>query len=259
MLKRHFISQRAVLLGLVWLVTFYPSAQTQSQAMTLKTINNISRIELQHGAGEPDSAIIWLHGLGATADDFVPIVPHLGLSKDLSIKFVFPQAPDRPITINGGMRMPGWYDIKGVNIEDKQDAEGMAESAATLASLIAELQAQGIPSTRIMVFGFSQGGAVAYHQALRHPEPLAGLVCLSTYLPFAETLAEQAHTANKGIPILVNHGSYDPVVPVAMGEASVSELKRLGYTVEWRQYPMEHQVVMEQIQALGEWINAGFK
>lgn len=233
-----------------------PQHHNQANTMQLKTINDISRIELQSGEGTPEHAIIWLHGLGATADDFVPIIPHLGLAADRPIKFVFPQAADRPITVNGGMRMPGWYDIKGLSIQDKQDAQGMAESAAIVAKLIDELIDQGIPSTNILLFGFSQGGAVVYHQGLRHPQQLAGLACLSTYLPFAEDVATQASDANKSIPILVNHGSFDAVVPVSMGEASVATLKALGCSVEWQQYPMEHQVMMEQIEALGKWIDS---
>ena len=237
--------------------------QTTSSAMTthsgLQTINGISRIELRtHDAKTPSHAVIWLHGLGATADDFVPIVPYLNLVPDLSIKFVFPQAPDRPITINGGMRMPGWYDIKGLSIQDKQDSEGMTQSAALVATLISELNEQGIESSNILLAGFSQGGAVIYHQGLRHPEALAGLIALSTYLPFADEVARDASLINKKLPILINHGQYDAVVPLAMGEVSAQRLTELGYSVSWQVYPMEHEVVMEQIQALGAWINDRF-
>lgn len=230
--------------------------QLPTNNMQLQTQNGIARIELQTGEGTPEHAIIWLHGLGATADDFVPVVPHLGLAADRPIRFVFPQAPDRPITINGGMRMPGWYDIKGVSIQDKQDVDGMVESASLLAHLIDEQVARGVASRNILLFGFSQGGAVVYHQGLRHPQPLGGLACLSTYLPFAEMLANEASEANRSTPILVHHGSMDAVVPMTMGQASVAALKQLGYAVHWQQYPMAHEVSMEQIRALGAWVNS---
>lgn len=239
-------------------------AYKQVEAVSYKTImspkihttNGIARIELlTHSDIKPTHAIIWLHGLGASADDFVPIVPHLQLDTSVSIKFVFPQAPDRAITINGGMHMPGWYDIKGLSIEDKQDEQGIAESAAIVSTLIDELIEQGIPANKIVLAGFSQGGAVVYHQSLRHPQQLAGLIALSTYLPFAEQVESQASEENKEIPILVQHGQFDPVVPIAMGEASAQRLQGLGYTLEWQVYPMEHEVIMEQIQELGRWIN----
>ncbi len=234
------------------------SSQSQTQTMQLQNRNGIERIELQSGEGTPKHAVIWLHGLGATADDFVPVVPHLGLDAGRPVRFVFPQAPDRPITINGGMRMPGWYDIKGIRIEDKQDAEGMADSAALLARLIDEQVASGIPSNHILLFGFSQGGAVVYHQGLRHPQRLAGLACLSTYLPFANTLANEASEANRATPIVVHHGTMDAVVPIALGQRSVATLEELGYSVYWQDYPMAHEVNMQQIETLGAWINKVF-
>lgn len=220
--------------------------------MNLKTVNSIQRIEVQSGDTEPQYAVIWLHGLGASADDFVPAVPYLKL--DVSVKFVFPQAPERPITINGGMVMPGWYDIKGINIEDKQDKPGMEQSAAVVQTLIAELEEQGIPSERIFLFGFSQGGAVAYYQALRHPKPLAGLVALSTYLPFAEEVQSAKASANQHIPILVNHGRFDAVVPIVMGETSVRQLQTLGYSVDYATFAIEHSVSIDQLEQLGVWL-----
>lgn len=216
-------------------------------------------IELVHGTGaetdEVRHCVIWLHGLGATSSDFPPVVPELGLRSDRAIRFIFPQAPDRPITINGGMMMPGWYDIKGMDIADKQDAEGMAESQAMLDSLIEKQMSLGIPSENIIIAGFSQGGAVAYHTGLRAKHKLAGILALSTYLPFAEQ-AEQAHTkVNIDTPILANHGTHDPVVPLDLGKKSADLLMSLGYSLEWKEYPMEHQVVMEQIKDIGNWIN----
>ena len=215
-------------------------------------------ISLVHGEGAPEYAIIWLHGLGATSNDFPPIVPELGLSENRSIQFVFPQAPNRPITINGGMSMPGWYDIKGMSIEDKQDAVGMRESQQLVESLIEELVAAGIPSENMILAGFSQGGAVTYYTGVRSGHKLAGLLTLSTYLPFEEMTKSEQSNVNLGAPIFASHGSRDPVVPISLGEASVSSLRELGYQVRWETYPMEHQVAMEQIQEIGRWINQVF-
>ena len=220
-------------------------------------------IELVHppiksASSNIEHAIIWLHGLGASSNDFPPIVPELGLDKDRPIRFVFPQAPDRPITINGGMRMPGWYDIKGVDIGDKQDAVGMAESKALLDGLIQETIDLGIPSTNIIVAGFSQGGAVAYHTAIRSQYKLAGVLALSTYLPFAELVEAEQSKINLQTPIFASHGTFDPVVPAQLGKSSVDTLTALGYQVNWQTYPMQHQVVMEQMTDIGEWINQLF-
>ncbi len=215
-------------------------------------------IELVHGDGTPTHAIIWLHGLGASANDFPPIVPELGLLKSRTIRFIFPQAPDRPITINGGMRMPGWYDIKGVSIEDKQDAVGMKESQSMLDDMLEQQINAGIPSENIILAGFSQGGAVTYFTGVRSKHKLAGLLTLSTYLPFdGDTQAEQ-HEANQYTPIFASHGTHDPVVPLAMGKRSVDVLSELGYNIKWKTYPMEHQVMMSQIEDIGRWINEVF-
>lgn len=203
-------------------------------------------------------AIIWLHGLGATANDFPPIVPELGLQPDRPIRFVFPQAPERPITINGGMRMPGWYDIKGADIADKQDAIGMAESQTTLEQLIQAQLDLGVPAGNIIIAGFSQGGAVVYHTGLRTKHKLAGILALSTYLPFAELAGTEHSKFNLQTPIFASHGSFDPMVPIHLGKTSVDALNALGYKVKWQIYPMQHQVVMEQIRDIGQWINQVF-
>lgn len=219
---------------------------------------NPNSIELIHGDGDVQHAVIWLHGLGATANDFPPVVPELGLPKQRAIRFVFPQAPDRPITINGGMRMPGWYDIKGMDIKDKQDAEGMADSHALLEQLIQAQIDLGVPSQHIIIAGFSQGGAVAYFTGLRTPHRLAGILALSTYLPFAQQSEAEHSAVNLSTPIFASHGSFDPVVPLTLGETSVAQLKSLGYAVQWQVYPMEHNVIMPQIKDIGEWINGVF-
>ena len=211
-----------------------------------------------HGKNEPTHAVIWLHGLGASANDFPPVVPELGLSDERSIRFVFPQAPDKAITINGGMRMPAWYDIKGTSLEDKQDSEGMRESQATVEALIDQQIAMGIPSRNIILAGFSQGGAVTYFTGVRSQHQLAGLLTMSTYCPFDKDTAKERSEINKNTPIFASHGTLDPVVDLSMGQASVEHLQQLGYAVEWKTYRMEHQVVMEQIQDIGAWINKVF-
>lgn len=215
-------------------------------------------IELIHGEGLPTHSIIWLHGLGASANDFPPIVPELGLSKGRTIRFIFPQAPERAITINGGMRMPGWYDIKGVSIEDKQDAQGMAESRKMLDEIIEAQVELGVPSENIILAGFSQGGAVTYFTGVRSKRKLAGMLTLSTYLPFDDDTKAEQSGDNIKTPIFASHGTYDAMVPLAMGQRSVDVLSQLGYSVKWKTYPMEHQVVMEQIQEIGTWINDVF-
>lgn len=227
-------------------------AQQNDMTQTTKTI------ELVNGTGDVQHAIIWLHGLGATADDFPPIVPELGLDPTRAIRFIFPQAPDRPITINGGMWMPGWYDIKGANIEDKQDAVGMAQSQATLEGLIQQQIELGVPSRNIILAGFSQGGAVVYHTGLRTGHKLAGMLTMSTYLPFSDQILSQRNGANLDTPIFASHGKYDPMVPIQLGKNSVKELRELGYRVKWQDYPMQHQVVIEQIKDIGSWINEIF-
>jgi len=215
-------------------------------------------IELVHGDGAPTHAIIWLHGLGATANDFPPIVPELGLLKSRTIRFIFPQAPDRPITINGGMRMPGWYDIKGMSIEDKQDAVGMKESQIMLDGIVEQQVSDGISSSNIILAGFSQGGAVTYFTGVRSSHKLAGLLTLSAYLPFDENTQAEQLEANQHTPIFASHGLHDQVVPLAMGKRSVDLLTQLGYNIKWKTYPMEHQVVMPQIEDIGRWINEVF-
>lgn len=233
------------------------SSSAQPKFIQESSMQN-QHIELIHGQGQPQHAIIWLHGLGATANDFPPIVPELGLASDRAIRFVFPQAPDRPITINGGMRIPGWYDIKGMDIADKQDADGMRESQNLLESLIKIQIDAGVPAENIIIAGFSQGGAVAYHTGVRSQHRLAGILALSTYLPFADKVASEHSKINIETPILANHGKADGVVPVSLGKSSFDVLENLGYDVTWQTYPMEHQVIMPQIQDIGRWVNQVF-
>lgn len=207
----------------------------------------------------PTHAVIWLHGLGATADDFVPVIPYLGLAKSLAVHFVFPQAPDRPITVNGGYVMPGWYDIKGMDITDKEDLLGMTQSQTMLEGLIQEQVAKGIPSSNIILAGFSQGGAVAYYTGIRSSQKLAGILALSTYLPFLRNAEAEHSKVNLTCPILAMHGRSDPVVPLSAGKLSADGLTALGYQVVWREYAMEHTVIPEQLEDIGIWINAVFQ
>lgn len=202
--------------------------------------------------GKHTATVIWLHGLGADGNDFVPIVPHLGLDADHGIKFIFPHAPMRPVTLNMGMTMRAWYDIKELSVEGREDAEGMAESAQRVEGLIADEQDGGIDTRMIVIAGFSQGGAVALHTALGYPARLGGLIALSTYLPLRKQFAAHKHAANADLPIFMAHGTHDPVVVHKFGTSSRDLLAEHGYAVNWQDYPMQHQVCMEEIEAIGQ-------
>jgi phospholipase/carboxylesterase len=202
----------------------------------------------------PTAAVIWLHGLGADGHDFVPIVPELELPKDHGIRFVFPHAPVRPVTINNGMPMRAWYDILSLSRMDKQDVDGIRDSERIVRGFIQRERDAGIPAGRIVIAGFSQGGAIALHTALRYPQRLAGLLPLSTYLPLNDRLAAEADSANRDLPILMCHGDFDPVLPYVLGESSAEILRTQGYAVDWRHYPMQHQVCTEEIEAIGVWL-----
>ncbi|MDN6275229.1 alpha/beta hydrolase [Psychrobacter sp.] len=201
-----------------------------------------------------DRAVIWLHGLGASGHDFEPVVPQLGLSDDMAVRFIFPHAPKRPVTVNGGMVMPAWYDILEMSLERKVDIAQIETSAQQINDLIAREVERGVTPEHIVIAGFSQGGAVAYHVALSHPKRLAGLMTLSTYLATDDHI--EYSEANKEMPILIEHGSHDPVVPVVLGEQAQQLLSGKGYSVAYHTYPMAHQVCMPQIQNIGKWLNA---
>jgi phospholipase/carboxylesterase len=203
-------------------------------------------------SSEPRLAVIWLHGLGADGHDFEPIVPELGL--DVPVRFVFPHAPQRAVTINGGMRMRAWYDIFGFGSGSPEDAAGVRDSAAAVTSLIDREVERGIPAERIVLAGFSQGGAIALHTALREPRRLAGVLALSTYLPLATSVAAERSAANQDVPILLAHGSVDPILPLSLAETSRHALEQLGYSVEWHVYPMPHSVCAEEIRVIGAWL-----
>lgn len=200
------------------------------------------------------ASVIWLHGLGADGHDFEAIVPELGLSEELGIRFIFPHAPERPVTINGGMVMRSWYDIKDPDLSVQRDRQDFDSSGAILEAWIkAEVEA-GIPANRIIAAGFSQGGAIALHCGLGFPQQLAGLLILSSYLPFADVLEQEQAKANKDTPILMMHGEFDPVIPVEFARQTCEILKHHDYPIEWHDYRMQHSVCMEEIQRIATWL-----
>ncbi len=198
------------------------------------------------------SSIIWLHGLGANGKDFEPLVP---LLPNQHTRFIFPHAPERPITINGGMVMPGWYDIYGFDSTAEQDAQGIRESEQLVCQYIATEIEQGIDSKYIILAGFSQGGAVALHTGLRYPKTLGGILALSTYLPLSYTVEHEIHAANRKIPIFMAHGEFDPVLPFGYAEKSRTLLEQLGYNIEWHSYPMQHNIAPEEIIDISQWLS----
>jgi phospholipase/carboxylesterase len=201
-------------------------------------------------APDPATSVIWLHGLGADGNDFVPIVAELELPA-APIRFVFPHAPLQPVTINNGMVMRAWYDILGADLARREDERGVRASQGLVEALIAREKARGIAARRILLAGFSQGGAIALQTGLRHPERLAGIMALSTYVPIAESLAAEANAANRDVPIFMAHGLYDPVVAA---RRSCALLERLGYAVEWHEYPMPHSVAPQELDDIGAWL-----
>ena len=218
----------------------------------------LEQLELTTGP-EPKGTIIWMHGLGADGWDFVSIVKELGLSDDLPLRFIFPHAPLRKVTLNNGQVMRAWYDIAMMELQRLPDEKGIRESQRQIEALLAREKARGMAAEKIVLAGFSQGGAIALHSGLRHAESLAGILALSTYLPLAESLAAEGSSANKAIPIFMAHGSQDTIVPLALAEASRDKLKSNGYTVRWNTYPMPHSVCLEEITAIGQWLSECFK
>jgi len=211
----------------------------------------LAAIEIETGRN-PTASIIWLHGLGADGNDFAPIVPELRLP-GAAIRFVFPHAPVRPVTINGGMRMRAWYDIAdGGN--RREDERGVRASQASIETLIAREKERGTKAERLVLAGFSQGGAIALHTGLRQSERIAGIMALSTYVPIGEKLSAEASMANRDIPIFMAHGTYDPIIPLNRAEQSRELLQSLGYPVEWREYRMPHSVCPEELADIGAWL-----
>jgi phospholipase/carboxylesterase len=211
----------------------------------------LDAIEIETGKN-PTASVIWLHGLGADGNDFAAIVPELRLPK-AAIRFVFPHAPVRPVTINGGMRMRAWYDITdGAN--RREDERGVRASQVLIEALIGREKERGTKAGRLVLAGFSQGGAIALHTGLRHPERIAGIMALSTYVPVGEKLSAEASTANRDVPIFMGHGSDDPIIPLARAEQSRNLLKSLGYPAEWHKYAMPHSVCPDELADIGTWL-----
>lgn len=202
----------------------------------------------------PTAAVIWLHGLGADGNDFVPIVPELELPDSLGIRFIFPHAPQRPVTCNDGYVMRAWYDIYSLEDFDHEDKAGFTESQQYIETLIRTETERGIAPHRIILMGFSQGGAVVLHTGLRHSQTLAGIGALSTYLPLRDAVKTEKNEVNSDTPIFMAHGLNDPVVRYEYGEASCKVLEQLGYSVDWNNYPMEHSLCVEEINDISKWI-----
>lgn len=216
----------------------------------------LETIELETGAN-PAAAVIWMHGLGADGNDFVPIVKELDLSGAPAIRFIFPHAPMMPVTINNGYVMRAWYDVSFGDLEGRTkraDEQGVRQSQAQIGQLIARETDRKIPSEKIVVAGFSQGGAIALQTGLRYPHKLAGVMALSCYLPCADSLTTEAAPANAKTPVLIAHGTQDPVVTYAMGKNSSDMLVKAGYAVEWHDYPMQHSVCLEEVRDIGAWL-----
>ncbi len=216
----------------------------------------LDAIEIETGKN-PSASVIWLHGLGADGGDFVPIVDELGLDAAPALRFVFPHAPMRPVTINGGALMRAWYDVSFGDLEGKSrrtDEQGIRESQAQINALIEREGKRGVAASRIVLAGFSQGGAIALQAGLRHPEKLAGVMALSAYLPLSDSLPQEAAAANQGTSIFMAHGLDDPLVPLMMGAGTKTFLAGLGYSIEWHQYPMPHSVCAQEIDDIGAWL-----
>jgi phospholipase/carboxylesterase len=204
--------------------------------------------------GAADSAVVLMHGLGADGHDFETLVFELHLPAESAIRWVFPHAPIRPVTLNGGMPMRAWFDILGLDRRSEEDEVGIRDSAEAIRRLVARERERGIAADRIVLAGFSQGGAMALHTALREPERLAGVLALSTYLPLGDALEAEAHPANAAVPIFQAHGTADPIVPLALGEGSRDRLRARGYEVDWRTYPMPHSVCAEEVSDIRAWL-----
>ncbi|WP_338294492.1 alpha/beta hydrolase [Planctobacterium marinum] len=201
-----------------------------------------------------DAVVIWLHGLGDSGNGFAPIVPQLGLPENMAVRFVFPHAPIIPVTINNGMEMRAWYDIKTLSFEDRADMEGVQRSAAQVEQLLQREIANGIPPERIVLAGFSQGGVISYYVALRQTEKLAGVLTLSTYMCDADQTRQDWQDSNKDTPFFASHGAYDEMVPIALGKSAYMNLKEAGFNARWEQYPMQHNVHMQQLQEIASWL-----
>ncbi len=214
--------------------------------------NFLETIEVETGA-RPSATVIWMHGLGADGHDFEPIVPELRLPPSLPVRFIFPHAPIRKVTLNMGMAMRAWYDILELG-GVREDGEGLRMAQESIEALIAREESRGVAADRIVLAGFSQGGAVTFQAGLRHPSRLAGLMALSTYLPLAGTVEDERHESNRDVPIFMAHGTADPMIAIGRAQQSRKMLEALGYAVEWHEYPMPHSVCPQEIGDISEWL-----
>jgi phospholipase/carboxylesterase len=217
-----------------------------------KQLSNLEKIILNPN-GDPKYSIIWLHGLGASGDDFVPIVPALNLPFANEVRYIFPHAPDMPVTLNKGYIMPAWFDIYGLDKDSKEDYQGIETARLLINQLIEDEHATGIPYTNIVLVGFSQGGALALYTGLKYSNKLAGIIGLSCYLPFTD---QNYSAANQTTPILLAHGNNDSVVSESYGQSTYARLNKLGYNVDWRSYPMGHQVCDQEIQDIAVFLQS---
>lgn len=216
--------------------------------------DNLATIDLNPAGDHPVASVIWLHGLGADANDFVPIVEQFDLLNQHKVRFVFPHAPLRNITVNDGMRMRGWYDIRELDIASKEDTSGIQDSDRLLRMLIEREKGLGIPYEHIVLAGFSQGGALSLYTGLRYPQTLGGIIALSAYLPLMNSLSEERHLCNQFVPIFMAHGLFDPIVPLSLGQNTKIQLESLGYPIQWHSYPMPHTVIPEEIADIGKFL-----
>lgn len=218
----------------------------------------LEHLELNTGP-DPKGTVIWMHGLGADGWDFVTIVKELQLPEDMPLRFIFPHAPTRPVRINNGHVMRAWYDISMMELERLPDERGIRESQKQIEALLEREYSRGVASDKIVLAGFSQGGAIALQTGLRHAKPLGGILALSTYLTLADSLAAEASVMNKQIPILMAHGTEDPVIPLQLAHQSRDALRSQGYIVQWFDYPMPHSVCMEEVEAIAQWLMDRYK
>jgi phospholipase/carboxylesterase len=222
--------------------------------MSYRLSEDEDAVLLAPSSASASASVIWLHGLGADGHDFVPIVPDLRLPPTLAVRFVFPHAPVRPVSLNHGAAMRAWYDIKVLSSDSAEDADGIADSATRIDGYLRRERALGIAANRIVIAGFSQGGALALYCGLRSEQTLAGILALSTYLPLRQRLAAEASAANRNTSILMCHGRQDPVVPLQYAMLSRDALMQEGYAVQWQEYPMQHEVCAQELADIAAWL-----
>lgn len=246
-------SVRRLLLEFLTVLAASPLAAAKPKQQSHSMNPMLETIELE-SAPHPSASVIWMHGLGADGSDFVPIVKELDLLACAPIRFIFPHAPVMPVTINGGYMMRAWYDILSTDLVRREDETGLRASQTAIEKLIAHEIARGIPANRIVLAGFSQGCAMTLQTGLRYPEKLAGLLCLSGYLPLHTAIDKERHPSNQNTPLFMAHGRLDPVVPQARAVQSRDLLQSLGFNIEWHSYPMQHSVCLEEVTDIGHWL-----